>query len=502
MRHILAALLLSTAAAYAQPQLPVQQSGVVTPGHGVMWTTTGVIQDAGTAAAGSLSGIGVTGSGPTICANSAPTTGAYNQVCIGAVTNTGAIIYSTANGGATGNGVLETGNPTFFTDTADVWTSSQFRVGAVLSTQNVFQATTYIQTSTPNTNATTGTQKDALAVYYESSDQVNPLVNLGSGAVAIDSRGIVSASTPYGNAWAADYIPGIVYEPVGAVVAAPGTGYCRVTMTTAFQPNPAVLLNGASVLAHDIGGATGCSGTFVAARVGSSLTQIDLVGSVFGGAYTSGGAIGGDGYITGLEVDVYNGGLATANINGISAVAVTNVTNNGSGNCRITVGSSTFTAANNFTTNGWVSLGGILGATGCNGTFQITVNSATQADLQNSVFGGTYTSGGGIVTARPKIAFQAVATGLNNSSAGFMIYSLGGPNFTYGYAANQNAIGTYFAVLYSGSGSNVTTAPLFYVDVNGNASAVSYLVGSTAGVNCSGSPTGSFASVKGIVTHC
>lgn len=42
----------------------------------------------------------------------------------------------------------------------------------------------------------------------------------------------------------------------------------------------------------------------------------------------------------------------------------------------------------------------------------------------------------------------------------------------------------------------------FTVDTAGNVHAASYKAGASAGVSCSGTPTSSFASVNGIVTHC
>jgi len=94
------ALLLSTAA-QAQTGNPVRQQGHVTPGHAVQWTTNGIIQDAGTPAQGTLTGIGVTTSGLGICQNSAAVTSAYNSICLGA-TSSGASITMANVGGATG----------------------------------------------------------------------------------------------------------------------------------------------------------------------------------------------------------------------------------------------------------------------------------------------------------------------------------------------------------------------------------------------------------------
>ena len=76
------ALALLSSAAFAQSGSPVKQSGNVTPGHATSWTTNGIIQDAGTAANGFLSSIGVVGQGQTICQRTAAITApAYQQLC-------------------------------------------------------------------------------------------------------------------------------------------------------------------------------------------------------------------------------------------------------------------------------------------------------------------------------------------------------------------------------------------------------------------------------------
>jgi len=91
------ALLLATPCA-AQS---VKQSGFVTPGHAVCWTTNGVAQDCGNAAIPFLTSIGVVAQGAGICQNSGPPTGPYNSLCF-SVTNTGGNIAFTNVGGATG----------------------------------------------------------------------------------------------------------------------------------------------------------------------------------------------------------------------------------------------------------------------------------------------------------------------------------------------------------------------------------------------------------------
>jgi hypothetical protein len=76
----------------------IQQSGNVTPGHVAQWTTNGVVQDGGTAANNTITSLGATGPGPVICANSAPVTLPYYQLCLDA--SDGLIAYQSF-GGAT-----------------------------------------------------------------------------------------------------------------------------------------------------------------------------------------------------------------------------------------------------------------------------------------------------------------------------------------------------------------------------------------------------------------
>jgi hypothetical protein len=90
----------------------VQQSGGVTPGHAAMWTTTGIIQDAGPATQGKLTGIGTAQSGPSICANSGPVTGPYNQLCLGtSQTGGGVLSFNNFGGGTGGFSITSNGSP-------------------------------------------------------------------------------------------------------------------------------------------------------------------------------------------------------------------------------------------------------------------------------------------------------------------------------------------------------------------------------------------------------
>lgn len=102
--RLLFLLALVASPAWGQSQT-VRQSGSITPRHAVCWTSTGVIQDCGTAASSVLTSIGTTGPGPTICANSAAITGPYNQLCLAANTASNAQISLQNFGGATAAGL-------------------------------------------------------------------------------------------------------------------------------------------------------------------------------------------------------------------------------------------------------------------------------------------------------------------------------------------------------------------------------------------------------------
>lgn len=104
INFVFAALLLS--GFHAGAQTSVRQTGNITPGHAAAWTTTGVIQDAGTAASGKFSSLGVTAAGPGFCQNSGPITAAYYQLCLG-VTSGGVNTISVAGFGGAGNASLQ-----------------------------------------------------------------------------------------------------------------------------------------------------------------------------------------------------------------------------------------------------------------------------------------------------------------------------------------------------------------------------------------------------------
>lgn len=72
-----------------------------------------------------------------------------------------------------------------------------------------------------------------------------------------------------------------------------------------------------------------------------------------------------------------------------ASLAVSGAVSNG-GPCEITVAAGTGT----YSANQIVSVYGVGGATGCNGTWKVTVTDGTHLTLQSTTFGGAYTSGG------------------------------------------------------------------------------------------------------------
>ena len=85
--------------AYAQV---LQQSGKVTPGHVGQWTTSGVLQDGGSANNGSISNLGLLGTGYPFCINDAPaSSNNYHQLCLGANVLSGGAVLSFQHYGTT-----------------------------------------------------------------------------------------------------------------------------------------------------------------------------------------------------------------------------------------------------------------------------------------------------------------------------------------------------------------------------------------------------------------
>src|SRR6185436_5118883 len=105
--------------------------------------------------------------------------------------------------------------------------------------------------------------------------------------------------------------------------------------------------------------------------------HITLVGSTFAGAYTSGGTVG-----------RFFAGGAFETIAVAAGKRITNAVNNGSGLVRLTI------PAHGYSPGYAVTTTNVVGVTGANGTFLVTVINANTVDLQGSTFSGAYVSGG------------------------------------------------------------------------------------------------------------
>lgn len=124
------------------------------------------------------------------------------------------------------------------------------------------------------------------------------------------------------------------------------------------------LVTGCFVDVSAVGGVSAATGRWKVTRIDDNT--LDLQGSTFSGTYTGGG------------VWYLSGGAGT----------ITGVANNGSGAVRIT------SVGHGLITDESVTVYGVLGATGANGTRLVTRVTADTFDLQGSTFGGAYTSGG------------------------------------------------------------------------------------------------------------
>src|SRR6185436_2268869 len=129
------------------------------------------------------------------------------------------------------------------------------------------------------------------------------------------------------------------------------------------------------VNAASVGGVPNATGQWVITVVDAN--HITLVGSTFAGAYTSGGTVG-----------RFFAGGAFETIAVAAGKRITNAVNNGSGLVRLTI------TAHGYSTGYAVTTTNVVGVTGANGTFLVTVINAHTVDLQGSTFSGAYVSGG------------------------------------------------------------------------------------------------------------
>jgi hypothetical protein len=180
----------------------VQQSGSVTQKHVTCWTTSGVVQDCGSAASGFPSSFGVTNNGgPGICLDSAPITSPYNQLCFSVNTAAAAQITLQNFGGAAAQGLQFNVNGTILslpatTGTQFITGNGPFTAGDIpcfLNSNGTLQdCGLNVSSGTINTGVWQGT---AVAVGFGgtgASTAVGARGNLGLGTMATQNANAVA----------------------------------------------------------------------------------------------------------------------------------------------------------------------------------------------------------------------------------------------------------------------------------------------------------------------
>lgn len=203
----------------------------------------------------------------------------------------------------------------------------------------------YLQVLDDNSTLTTGVIKNFISRY---NHYTRRNIKVQGGKVTV-----LHADTKAGT----DFV-GVASSQSISGAANNGSGLIRLTVpaTDHFDTNQRVAVSG-------VAGTTEANGTWAVTVIDD--THVDLQGSAFVNAYTSGGTM-------------------TTN-----ATLITGAANNGSGLIRVTVNSTT-----NFATGNRVTVSGVTGTTEANGTWTVTVISGTTMDLQGSAFVNAYVSGG------------------------------------------------------------------------------------------------------------
>lgn len=367
------------------PRAQVKQSGNVTPGHAVKWTSTGVVSDAGTASSGSLSSLGVTASGPGICQNSGPTTGAFNRICLNATSTAGGISLENIGGASGGftftlNGVAQG----LATVTLPV-SVNDFACFADTSGTLKDCGGSLIGPAGSNTQV----QFNASGVFGASANLtwISPALTIGANASATGQLKLAGLTS------------GTATITAQATAGTPTLTLPNASGTFAVSASLPLALSATT-------GALTCTGCVTGPGT-SVVGNIAIWNDTTGTTLADGGSAGAGGFnvefinagtTTGMNLIAYNGktlqvycttttSWKTFDIP--SSVAITNATSNG-GLIRITHAAT----ARPLQTNQFVWITQVGGVTAANEIWKITVINSTTFDLQGSTFSGVYTSGG------------------------------------------------------------------------------------------------------------
>lgn len=440
-----AAIILVLAVSACFAQTAVRQSGNVTPGHATKWITNGVIGDAGTAANGSLSSVGVTNNGgPGVCVNSAPITGPYSQLCLSTATTDVGKISLYAYGGATSDDIV-------FDINGSIFSIGDLTALNVPSwSQNILLNGDFSQwTLCPLYNCTLSQNNGSLSGQSGYPISVVVPVNVWPDGWSLSGTGYGGATS-----WQMR-----LFVPTSQTsVEAYPFRYSATTWTTA--PNLGSYTEQPSVCPGPdpaFTGLTGCRNTYFDSQVAPGFVNL------------------------GMGQRTY-----TMSVNVRTGRRITNVANNGSGKCRYTVATTS-----GMTTAQSATIAGLVGTTACNGTGTITVVNGTTVDSSLS-FGGSYdaTNSDGLIANQPLYVAPVI------------YYSLGYPNWLVGqfpsleggYVQNSGSDGNFY-VYQATSGTGTTGRPISAVANNGSGlcrvtvdSTANYSNGQTASTVTPGNP--------------
>lgn len=414
----------------------VMQSGNVTPGHVVMWTTTGVVQDGGTAAIPFLTSMGVVASGPGICQNSAAITGPYNQLCF-APTSTGGGFTWTAYNGATG--------VPSFTINGTVYPfpfSNSGCVGPATTTLNdivIWGNTAGTLCADSGLKISAATQNELL--YFSSTSQISGAASVNNGVLSTNGSGLpsVSATLPSGLTIPAPTVSGAAsftgtdnfsgtFQIGGAAQTFPASGILAGTTDTQTLTNKtltAPTINGGAL-----------SGTFSGTPTLSGANFVTLANIVQAGAFTL------DGNPTGSAANRsdFTIGSLTAKAAPTSSDLVIIADEAASGALKQAtvgeiVGSNTMVLLNTLTASNSASLSDTTSLTSTYSSYKIVISDlipATSSNLELLVqVGGSfvvtgYVGGSGGFTSSGSTSFSNTTTyislaggTLNNAAPGY-----------------------------------------------------------------------------------
>lgn len=191
-----------------------------------------------------------------------------------------------------------------------------------------------------------------------------------NGQLVIGKNGSATVLDPYGGmaAWL-----GAQWDALDVTGAADnGSGLIRLTVAAHG------LTTGDSVIVGDVGGVPNATGTWLVTVIDPNT--IDLQGSGFGGAYTSGGWVS-------------------------RVLHVSGAADNGAGLIRLTVTSHGYESGDR------VNVQNVGGVPAASGQWTVTVVDANTLDLEGSAFAGAYTAGGTCVRYFAGLSAQTIAIG-------------------------------------------------------------------------------------------